>query len=67
MSEFESNLVCPICKTNNYCKVNSKTGCWCFDEKVPKALIDSLATDAINKHCICINCIKNFKASQSKQ
>ncbi|WP_349815623.1 cysteine-rich CWC family protein [Paraglaciecola algarum] len=55
-----NELSCPFCGNNNYCGVNSSSPCWCFESKIPNALVELLPNKLQHKSCICKNCINSF-------
>jgi hypothetical protein len=63
-SELVPNIVdeqsCPFCHNSNFCGANRQENCWCFETKVPKALIELLPKTLSNKSCICAGCVKQY-------
>ncbi|WP_428982791.1 cysteine-rich CWC family protein [Paraglaciecola aquimarina] len=53
--------ICPFCQNQNACNVASREGCWCFDIKVAKSMLDLVPDKKLNKSCICKECIQLFK------
>ncbi|MFC5701486.1 cysteine-rich CWC family protein [Cohnella faecalis] len=50
---------CPICGGSNFCAMEAGTasqGCWCFETKFPKELLDRVPEELRDKACICRSC-----------
>jgi len=57
---------CPFCHRANHCEAPTAGPhgrCWCFDLKVPAALLAQLPESQRNTACICRECIVAFTTS----
>lgn len=59
---FVDEQSCPFCHNSNYCGANTQETCWCFETKVPKALIELVPKTLLNKSCICAICVNKYQS-----
>jgi hypothetical protein len=69
MNDKIDDSICPLCKSENSCAVNSLSACWCMVAEVPAALLAQLPDKQRNKSCICQACIEahHVKAATVKR
>ncbi len=64
MSLPANEKVCPFCGADNGCRAEDGPKCWCATEPVPAAL-RALVPEALRmKSCICLSCVRSFKADE---
>ena len=55
---------CPLCRQPNECQLCTpsayKGPCWCATVKIPGELIARVSPEALNKACICQECVARF-------
>ncbi|WP_430519837.1 cysteine-rich CWC family protein [Aliivibrio sp.] len=56
---------CPICHQSNRCMANRDKPCWCASNEIPKELIEQVPEALINRSCICLTCVKAYKANST--
>jgi hypothetical protein len=51
--------LCPLCAERNACARAAGDGdaCWCFETRVPRALLALVPEEARGERCICRTCI----------
>jgi len=41
-------------------------GCWCTIEEFPKGIFELVPEESRRKHCICHNCVTEYKEEMQK-
>ncbi|MDA3129211.1 cysteine-rich CWC family protein [Aliibacillus thermotolerans] len=59
-----ANVICPICHHANHCEAGENKQCWCTEEEFPKKIFDLVPEESLYKHCICKNCLTEFKEKE---
>ncbi len=52
-----SPTACPLCGEDNHCSVAAgRATCWCFTERIPRAVRERVPPYARDAACVCANC-----------
>lgn len=57
--------ICPLCEQSNRCDVNTSSGCWCMNTKVPEALLVKVPAHLKGLSCVCNACIARYHKQQA--
>jgi hypothetical protein len=48
---------CPLCGSRNECGTEEGAGsCWCYEERIPEAVLDAVPDGARDLACVCRAC-----------
>lgn len=56
---------CPLCGRANACAASAAgcfdVACWCTTVTIPPALLARVPPEAVNRACICRDCVEAFR------
>lgn len=52
--------ICPICQTDNNCRVDEPYDCWCMSIQLAKDSLEEVEQKDIANMCICLKCLQNI-------